>query len=389
MERLLPVFHKLQDALSTLGSDVHTPELPQIVVVGSQSSGKSSVLESIVGRDFLPRGSGIVTRRPLLLQLVHTPKGSKANPPGDEWGEFLHAQGRKFTDFAEIRREIEAETDRKLGRGGSKRVSGEPIRLCIYSPRVLDLSLVDLPGVTKVPVADQPADIESQLRNMVMQYISNRNAIILAVSPANSDIATSDAMQLAKAVDPHGERTMGVITKLDLMDAGTHHTTARPPTPYHLMDPPHTSPPPHRRTSSSPPPAPHPSPPAHFAAPTPTATPHRRIPRTTAPLSPPRPDPHSSWHDHHVMTSVLGSSESRPPTLSFGRAQAPTHSTCCAATSSLSPRGSSVSSTVHRRTSMRASHLRQQRQRRRSFSRDIPNTDQSARSWVPRIWHAR
>lgn len=215
MERLLPVFNKLQDALSILGGDASAPELPQIVVVGSQSSGKSSVLESLVGRDFLPRGAGIVTRRPLLLQLVHISDGST------EWGEFLHVPERKFTDFREIRREIEAETERKLGKGGSKRVSAEPIRLRIFSPRVVDLSLVDLPGVTKVPVADQPADIETQLRTMVMQYIRNPSAVILAVSPANADLATSDAMQLAKSVDPHGERTMGVITKLDLMDAGT------------------------------------------------------------------------------------------------------------------------------------------------------------------------
>ena len=178
--------------------------------------GKSSVLEALVGRDFLPRGTGIVTRRPLLLQLVHTP-ASDAGP--HEWGEFRHLPDRKFADFGEIRAEIAAETERALGR--SKKVSSEPIRLRIYSPHVLNLSLVDLPGVTKVPVGDQPADIEVQLRTMVLEYIENPNAIVLAVSAATSDIATSDAIQLAKRVDPAGERTMGVVTKLDLMDAGT------------------------------------------------------------------------------------------------------------------------------------------------------------------------
>jgi len=86
---------------------------------------------------------------------------------------------------------------------------------------VLDLSLVDLPGVTKVPVGDQPHDIEAQLVRLVMQYTKNPNAIILAVSAANTDLATSDAIQLAKRADPTGERTMGVLTKLDLMDKGT------------------------------------------------------------------------------------------------------------------------------------------------------------------------
>ena len=232
MERLLPVFNKLQDALSVV--DVRhaaLPALPQIVVVGSQSSGKSSVLESFVGRDFLPRGSGIVTRRPLLLQLVHSPAGrggvdlddaGRGVPDGcsaDEWGEFLHKSGRRYHDFSEIRNEIEAETNRTLG--SSKRVSPEPIRLCIYSPHVVDLALVDLPGMTKVPIGDQPADIEQQLRTMVLSYIQEPNALILAVTPATADLATSDAIQLAKRVDPEGERTMGVLTKLDLMDAGT------------------------------------------------------------------------------------------------------------------------------------------------------------------------
>ena len=215
--KLLPLYHKLQDAMVAVGGNAsQAPKLPQIVVVGSQSSGKSSVLEAFVGRDFLPRGSGIVTRRPLVLQLIHTPVSGEGP---EEWGEFLHAKSTKYTDFAEIRAEIEAETERALGK--TKRVSSDPIRLAIYSPNVVDLSLVDLPGVTKVPIADQPADIEQQLRQMVLAYIEPEESIILAVSAATSDLATSDAIQLAKRVDPDGLRTMGVITKLDLMDAGT------------------------------------------------------------------------------------------------------------------------------------------------------------------------
>jgi len=159
--------------------------------------------------------SAASTRRPLLLQLLHNTEGGDAN----EWGEFAHLPGKRFHDFDEIRREIEAETERKLGK--TLHVSPEPIRLCIRSPRVLDLSLVDLPGVTKVPVGDQPHDIEAQLVRLVMQYTKNPNAIILAVSAANTDLATSDAIQLAKRADPTGERTMGVLTKLDLMDKGT------------------------------------------------------------------------------------------------------------------------------------------------------------------------
>ncbi|XP_031133610.1 dynamin-1a isoform X8 [Sander lucioperca] len=209
MEDLIPLVNRMQDAFSAIGQNANL-DLPQIAVVGGQSAGKSSVLENFVGRDFLPRGSGIVTRRPLVLQLINSPT---------EHAEFLHCKGKKFTDFDEVRQEIEAETDRITG--ANKGISPVPINLRVYSPNVLNLTLVDLPGMTKVPVGDQPADIESQIREMLMQFVTKDNCLMLAVSPANSDLANSDALKIAKEVDPQGMRTIGVITKLDLMDEGT------------------------------------------------------------------------------------------------------------------------------------------------------------------------
>ncbi|KAM3622975.1 uncharacterized protein V6R79_005550 [Siganus canaliculatus] len=209
MEDLIPLINKLQDAFSSIGQTVNL-DLPQIAVVGGQSAGKSSVLENFVGRDFLPRGSGIVTRRPLILQLVN----SKA-----EYAEFLHCKGRKFVDFDEVRMEIEAETDRLTG--SNKGISPIPINLRVYSPNVLNLTLIDLPGMTKVAVGDQPHDIEHQIRDMLMQFITKESCLVLAVTPANSDLANSDALKISKEVDPQGLRTIGVITKLDLMDEGT------------------------------------------------------------------------------------------------------------------------------------------------------------------------
>jgi dynamin GTPase len=209
MEELIPLVNKLQDAFSSIGQSCHL-DLPQIAVVGGQSAGKSSVLENFVGRDFLPRGSGIVTRRPLILQLIF----SKT-----EHAEFLHCKSKKFTDFDEVRQEIEAETDRVTGT--NKGISPVPINLRVYSPHVLNLTLIDLPGITKVPVGDQPPDIEYQIKDMILQFISRESSLILAVTPANMDLANSDALKLAKEVDPQGLRTIGVITKLDLMDEGT------------------------------------------------------------------------------------------------------------------------------------------------------------------------
>ncbi|XP_049783592.1 dynamin isoform X3 [Schistocerca cancellata] len=209
MEQLIPIVNKLQDAFTQLGVHMQL-DLPQIAVVGGQSAGKSSVLENFVGRDFLPRGSGIVTRRPLILQLINS---------STEYAEFLHCKGKKFVDFDEVRREIEAETDRVTG--SNKGISNIPINLRVYSPNVLNITLIDLPGLTKVPVGDQPADIENQIKDMLLQFITKETCLILAVTPANTDLATSDALQISKSVDPDGIRTIGVITKLDLMDEGT------------------------------------------------------------------------------------------------------------------------------------------------------------------------
>ncbi|XP_045127884.1 dynamin-1-like protein isoform X5 [Portunus trituberculatus] len=258
MEALIPIINKLQDVFNTVGAD--SMQLPQIVVVGSQSAGKSSVLESLVGRSFLPRGIGIVTRRPLVLQLVYTTSEDNQHrsaetdhaagldcpdavcPPHpplrkkkqpiiseyccksgtldlEEWAQFLHIKDKVFTDFTEVRKEIERETSRVAG--DNKGICSEPIRLKIYSDKVVNLTVVDLPGLTKVPVGDQPEDIELQIRDLLLYYISNPNSIILAVSSANMDMATSESLKMAKEVDPDGRRTLAVITKLDLMDAGT------------------------------------------------------------------------------------------------------------------------------------------------------------------------
>ncbi|OAY83129.1 Dynamin-related protein 5A [Ananas comosus] len=219
MDNLISLVNKIQRACTALGDqgeDSALPSLwdslPAIAVVGGQSSGKSSVLESIVGKDFLPRGSGIVTRRPLVLQLHKIDEGR-------EYAEFMHLPRKRFTDFALVRKEIQDETDRETGR--SKAISPVPIHLSIYSPNVVNLTLIDLPGLTKVAVEGQPESIVADIENMVRSYIEKPNCIILAISPANQDLATSDAIKISRDVDPKGERTFGVLTKIDLMDKGT------------------------------------------------------------------------------------------------------------------------------------------------------------------------
>ncbi|XP_057800261.1 phragmoplastin DRP1E-like [Salvia miltiorrhiza] len=237
MESLIGLVNRIQRACTALGDYGGGDQafsslwdaLPSVAVVGGQSSGKSSVLESIVGRDFLPRGSGIVTRRPLVLQLQKTEDGQQ------EYAEFGHLPRRKFSDFGLVRKEIQDETDRITGK--TKQISPVPIHLSIYSPNVVNLTLIDLPGLTKVAVEGQPETIVEDIENMVRAYVEKPNCIILAISPANQDIATSDAIKLAREVDPSGERTFGVLTKLDLMDKGTNAIDVLDGRAYRLQHP--------------------------------------------------------------------------------------------------------------------------------------------------------
>ncbi|CBY32368.1 unnamed protein product [Oikopleura dioica] len=214
MDNMIAMMSKVDDILATVGN-TDAVSLPKIVAIGSQSSGKSSVLENIVGREFLPRKTGLCTRRPLKVELIRTVDGETHS----EWAVFHHKPGEIFVDWEEVKKEIEDETERECG--SNKAVSRKPISLKFYSPNVLSLTIVDLPGVTRVPVGDQPLDIEKQLTDMIMHYIEKPNTLILAVTPANTDFATSDAINLARVVDPEGHRTLAVITKLDLMDGGT------------------------------------------------------------------------------------------------------------------------------------------------------------------------
>jgi len=186
--------------------------LPTIAVVGSQSSGKSSVLESVVGHSFLPRGSGIVTRCPCVIRMHQEQGQAYAVFPESP------APSQQLGDFESVRGMIEKETSRLAGQRG---LSDKAIVLDVYSPDVLDLTLVDLPGAVRTVGEGQDPRIIQQIDKMIMSYISQPNCIILAVSAANTDLANSDAIAYSRRVDPEGERTLAVLTKLDLMDEGT------------------------------------------------------------------------------------------------------------------------------------------------------------------------
>ncbi|XP_042905312.1 dynamin-1 isoform X2 [Parasteatoda tepidariorum] len=161
---LIDVVNNLRSKIAACGHTLNV-SLPQIVVVGGQSSGKSSTLESFVGREFLPRGTGTVTRRPTIVQM--TPNQH------EEYVVFSHKPEVRFTDFKKVREEIETETRRYPGPTG---FTSDPIIMQIYSPRVLKLTVVDLPGLIRnVPDGDARSNIQ-EVREMVLKYIEPKEA---------------------------------------------------------------------------------------------------------------------------------------------------------------------------------------------------------------------
>ena len=151
------------------------------------------------------------------MRLVHA-----SNPNAKAWASFEEIKDKKFTEFSEVRKAIEELTDKVCGE--KKGIVDKPIVLTINAPTCPDLTLIDLPGITRIPLAgsDQPKDIEKITTMMAHRYTCDPRTIILCVVPANADMSTSDALKMARDLDPKGIRTVGVITKIDIMDKGTN-----------------------------------------------------------------------------------------------------------------------------------------------------------------------
>ncbi|XP_018412947.1 PREDICTED: interferon-induced GTP-binding protein Mx-like [Nanorana parkeri] len=201
----------LIDSLRALGVEKDLA-LPAIAVIGDQSSGKSSVLEALSGV-CLPRGSGIVTRCPLELKL-------KKSASGLEWSGKISYETIviDLKSPAAVEDEVRKAQNFIAGEGNS--ISDKLITLEVVSPDVPDLTLIDLPGITRVALPNQPPDIGRQIKLMIKKYISRQETINLVVVPSNVDIATTEALEMAKKVDPDGERTLGILSKPDLVDKG-------------------------------------------------------------------------------------------------------------------------------------------------------------------------
>ncbi|PWY99429.1 hypothetical protein BCV70DRAFT_237924 [Testicularia cyperi] len=217
-EELMLLTRKLIEVRNILKEIDHESDqltLPSIVVIGSQSSGKSSVLEAIVGHEFLPKGNNMVTRRPIELTLIHTPAvpGRPTKDTVIEYAEFPGLGLGKVTDFSHVQKTL---YDLNMAVPASECVSDEPIELRIHSPHVPDLTLIDLPGYVQIASMDQPDELREKIQKLCHKYIQEPN-IILAVCAADVDLANSPALRASRQVDPLGLRTIGVVTKMDLV----------------------------------------------------------------------------------------------------------------------------------------------------------------------------
>ncbi|KAL8556797.1 hypothetical protein ACS0TY_004310 [Phlomoides rotata] len=185
-------------------------QLPTIVVVGDQSSGKSSVLESLAGIS-LPRGQGICTRVPLIMRLQN-----HSNPDPQL---FLEFNGKVVpTDEQHIADSISSATEEIAGKG--KGISNTPLTLIVKKKGVPDLTMVDLPGITRVPVHGQPEDIYEQISGIIMEFITPEESIILNVLSAGVDFSTCESIRMSQRVDKSGQRTLAVVTKADKSPEG-------------------------------------------------------------------------------------------------------------------------------------------------------------------------
>lgn len=154
----------------------------------------------------------MVTRRPIELTLIHTPP-TASDPSPKTFAEFPSLGPGHITDFSIVQKTL---LDLNLSVPASECISANPIHLRIHSPNVPDLSLVDLPGYVQISSMDQPEELKDKINKLCDQYIRSPN-IILAVCAADVDLANSPALRASKKVDPLGMRTIGVITKMDLV----------------------------------------------------------------------------------------------------------------------------------------------------------------------------
>lgn len=216
MEDLVKRLNVLQNSL--IQADItKLIQLPEIIVVGEQSSGKSSVLQSIIEREILPKGQGIVTRCPIRIRMQKSKEER-------EYACFEHLGTKEFT-LDEVSEIIKKRTEELTE---IEYITDVEITVDLFGPNMTNLTLVDLPGIVSIASEGQPEDIVQRIEKIVRQRISSNHVLILAITPSSNDSANSKSVPMAKQADPEGLRTLGVFTKLDRIEKGCN--------PLEMMD---------------------------------------------------------------------------------------------------------------------------------------------------------
>lgn len=212
-------------------------DLPQLIVCGDQSAGKSSVLEGLTGLPF-PRQDGVCTKFATEIILQHSigeqsitatilPSSSRS----ERFKIMLRRYRRQLQEFDELPVAI-AEAGSLMGIRGFGDVKEGPafaedvLRIEVLGPVGLHLTVVDLPGLISVANEEQTEDDVQTVQGLVDSYVANPRTIILAVVQAGNDIANQGIIQKSRRVDKAGQRTVGVITKPDLINQGTEKRIA-------------------------------------------------------------------------------------------------------------------------------------------------------------------